>query len=216
MGRSGMSQVVVLAALLLVAGWVVRGTAITAWMDWTGTPMVTGTSSWTLTGKPVRIFTLLARPPQETQWNAPDVAAFHVLVVACADSLTDGKGSNASNGISATWNHVWSAWSGEPGRERAVQRALTTRYSGVSRTLRVGSERYSLKAGNLFLVRYDERGRMSVRQLPQTVLDPDSYHAMTTFKTLLPTDAAVQNIERWGEKPPCLRQPAIVPRGAST
>jgi hypothetical protein len=217
MGNSRMSQVVVVVAILLGAAWLVTGRAIGAWLDWSGTPTVVGTSTFTMGGMPGRLFTLLLTlPPRDAQWNTASTAAFHVLVVACADSLTDQGESKNSTALSATWNHRWNAWTGARGHERAVQHALATRYSAVSGTVRLGDQRYSLKEGNLFVVRFDERGRMSVRQLPQTFLDPSSNNAMTMFETLLPGDADVQSLLHWDAKPPCLRRPASPPSGAST
>ena len=215
MRSSRRTEILILAATLLFGAWLARYPAMYAWMRHTGalSPHGTHTESWM--GKPGTILSMIGHPAQmgATGFDR-SLGIYHVLIFFPGDSLTPLEGSSLSNDFSGTVSQAWNVWSGEPGHERAIQRALTTRYDGLRQTVKVHDRRYSLADGNLFVVRYDARGGVSVRQLRQTYRDVGSFDA---FQALLPGDPAVRDLTHYdAETKPCPRRQASPPRDAAS
>jgi hypothetical protein len=215
MRRPRMAQLFVATLIVVAIGWVFRYPAMYAWMRHTGSVAPHGTNNSGFMGKPGAVLTLVGSPPHvgDVSMSAP-IGAYHVLVLFAADSLTEGEGSTTSSNVWEDATRAWNVWSGD----RAVRREFSTHYDGFLRIARIGGRRYSLTRGNLFVVRYDARGRMSVQQLAHTFRGYDGFKAVETIQALLPADAAVRDLTRFdGPAQPCPRRQAPPPvSGAST
>jgi hypothetical protein len=221
MRDSRIRSLVPLAALLLLLGWMLRIPAAYAWMRHTGGLEPHGSSIGSFSGKPGTILSIFGHTPyiENDHTPAPQVGASHVLVLFSADSLSPAEllpGEwRVEPGIATTSQaQAWRVWSGAPGHEHAVRRVFTTHYNGFLRRVELDGRRYSLADGNLFVVRYDARGRVSVRQLRHTFRGTDWVEIVKVFQALLPSDPAVRGLMDSSTKA-CPRRGASPARGTA-
>ncbi|HKP77045.1 MAG TPA: hypothetical protein VJT67_16050 [Longimicrobiaceae bacterium] len=217
MRSSKWPAIIILALTLPFAGWYSHVSMMAAWMRHTGAVEPSGTSVMRFGGKPGRIVSIVGRRAQWGSSAGTEMAAVHTLVLVPGDSLTRAEATITSGAISAAVHEVLNVWSGARGHESATRRALDLRYDGFRQRAEVAGRRYSLKDGNLFVVRYDRRGHVSVQQLPRVVRTGNVLQATEAFQALLPNDRTVQDLTRYSTKQPCPPRPAPAPaRGAST
>ena len=88
-----------------------------------------------------------------------------------------------------------------------ASRALASEYDPVRGRARIAGRAFALSRGNLFVARYDPRGRLSIVQLPRTRISKDPFTLLRTFQALLPGDRIVQELNHFPPHP-CPRAPA--------
>ena len=212
MQRSRGVVIIAVTATLLLMGWMIRIPVMYAWMRHTGAVAPHGTHTENFMGKPGMVISIVGHTPHAGETSiSRGVGAYHVLIVFPADSLQALDWSSFSGEVSGGASQAWNVWSGE----RAVRREFATEYNGFLYTAKLGGHRYSLAHGNLFVVHYDARGRMFVRQLRHTFRDENSPDLVRVFQSLLPGDAAVRDLTRF-DAPPCPPRKTAPVRGAST
>jgi hypothetical protein len=218
MRRPKMAELSFVALIVVGIGWFYHVPAMYAWMRHTGSVAPHGLTRGSFQGKPGSMITVVGHTPRayDTTREPPFVGAYHVLVMFSADSLTtrEEDWSVTTGPVRQDINEAWDVWS----NGRAVRHDLSTHYDGFLRIARIGERQYSLKRGNLFVVRYDSQDRMSVQQLSHTYRADDTGEALTTIQRLLPGDAAVQDLTHFDlpGKPCPHRQAAPAARGATT
>jgi|GEM_PF-1915409 len=218
MRNSRIAAIVIAVAALLGTAWIYRYPAMYAWMRHSGAVAPAGLSSIEFRGKPGRIVSMIGRRPGPQMgpvFSSDEFGAYHALVVFSGDSLTRLSSTSEFGNVSGSATEAWRVWSGERGRERAAPRVFSTSYDGIRRTVRLNGRRYSLKDGNLFVVRYDARGQASVTQLRHTLSNARAMDIFHAFETLLPRDPGWCSLQHYPTKSCPCRQ-AAPPRGAST
>jgi len=218
--RNSRNGSIVLAFLLLAAlmppvGRALRSLALEAWMQHEGNLAPVGTSTEGFMGKPGAVLSIMGAPLEQVQQGSfgPALGAYHVLILFSADSvsgaaLLPGEFKTGTDNRTIAEAQAWMVWSGEPGHEHAVRRVFTTRYDGYLGNAELAGHRYSLADGNMFVVRYDARGRVSVRQLRHTYRDHDMMKPVVEkFQALLPSDPTVRDLTDYSPKPCPRRQP---------
>ena len=215
MRRSIWAGLIVFMALAYV-GWHQRGQVVQAWMRHTGAISPAGTAELGFAGKPGRTISIVGYPagrqPQMMD-SRTMLGAVHALVLVAGDSVTQGRQSVSSSSVGSVATHELNVWSGA----HAVRRTFDLQYDGFSRTASLNGHRFSLKHGNLFVVRFDSNGRPTVQQLAHTLRDGDADKVARAFQALLPNDRAVQDLTTFFTKQPCPPRTAPPPaRGAST
>lgn len=211
-----------LAALLPPVGRVARALALEAWMQHEGNLAPVGTSTEGFMGKPGAVLSIMGAPLEQVKQGSfgPALGAYHVLILFSGDSLSraelsPGEFKTGTDNRTSTEAQAWMVWSGEPGHEHAVRRVFTTRYDGYLGRAEVAGHRYSLADGNMFVVRYDARGGVSVRQLRHTYRESAmSKPAVEVFQALLPSDPAVRDLTDYSPKP-CPHRHASPARGTA-
>ncbi|HEX8246295.1 MAG TPA: hypothetical protein VF541_22520 [Longimicrobium sp.] len=118
-------------------------------------------------------------------------AAYHVLVLFPADSVTSAATLSTSGDLAFAVSDEVEVWSG--GEVTAV-RSVASSYDPVRRRVSIGGRRFALSRGNLFLVRYDRQGRQTVTQLPHVVFDPDPFEVSRIYQSLVPGDPVIRDL----------------------
>ena len=203
-----------LAIALIAGGWPYRRAAMLAWMRHTGAVEPVGDAGMQFMGKPGRLVSIVGQRTQGGSSYSSGLAAVHTLVIFPGDSLGDGQGTHSSNAVAATIHEVWSVWS--HARPTPTRGIVDVRYDAFLQKVQLGGHSYSLKNGNLFVVRYDGRGRASVQQLPRTVREADQRKAIEAFQALLPNDPAVLDVTGYVKKQPCPPRAVPAPAGAAS
>ncbi|HSU14599.1 hypothetical protein [Longimicrobium sp.] len=211
MNSSKKQAAVVLAAAWLLAAWAGQNGIRMEWMRLHDSVVPFG-SSHAGFGKLAVIVSVEGYRARNARQGAPNAAAYHVMVTfAGADSVSRRWTSSASTGnFSESSGDDWWAWSGPHGSRRS----LVTTYDAVRQRATIAGRRYSLSRGNLFVVRFDERGRASIGQIARTVSDTDPFRVLHIYQALLPSDPIVADVFNY-PRPPCPRGTASTPRGGT-
>jgi len=187
----------VLAFGLLLAAAMAQNPMRVLWMRLRGSVVPSGSGSLAFGGRPVTLLNVYGHPGGQADGTG-QVAAYHMIVLfTAADSVTGQGGSSQSSDYALTTVGEWWAWSGS----RAVRRTVLTRYDAPRQRVEIGGRRYPLSAGNLFVARIDERGRLSVRQLARTIRTPDLWLVAQTYHALLPSDPIVDGMFTYPRQP---------------
>jgi hypothetical protein len=215
-------SIVLLFVLLAAVLQPIRRVALEAWMRHEGNLAPVGTSTEGFMGKPGAVLSIMGVPLEQAEQGSfgPPQGVYHVLILFPGDSvsgaeLSPGEFETGTDNRTSAEAQAWKVWSGQPGHERAVRRVFTTRYNGYTGKAELVGHRYSLANGNMFVVRYDTRGRVSVRQLRHTYRNHDMMKPVVdVFQALLPSDPAVRNLLDYSAKP-CPRRQAAPARGTA-
>jgi hypothetical protein len=198
----------VLAIGLLLAAAMARNPAQLLLMRLRGSVVPSGSGTLDFGGKPVTLVNVYGHPGGQADGTG-QVAAYHMIVLfSAADSVSGHGRVSQIDQFARTTAGEWWAWSGP----RAVRRTLVARYDGLGHRVEIGGRRFPLSAGNLFVARFDERGRLSVRQLARTMRTTDLWLVAQTYHALLPSDPIVANMLRAPQRP-C---PKAAPRASAT
>ena len=188
MGTSRVPALLVLAATLLLAGWMGSSRE-------NGPVVPEGTSTMAYGGRPARLVSVFGHRLQPPDEPSASFGAYHVLVTFAADSVTSVSTSAGGSDLHHALSDAWKLWDGaETGQEPVV--SITAGYDPVRQRVEIGGRRFSLARGNLFVVRYDAAGNASVRQLPRTVYETDPLSVTHAFQALLPADPVVRDLFR--------------------
>jgi hypothetical protein len=191
------------AMVLLLAAWLGKDSAVSAWMRMNGSMVSNGGGTASFSGKPVAMVSVHGTPAGAA---VPATALYHVLVIFPGDSATWVTPTSDDSDVAATTHNEWKAWvrfgNGEP---VALGRSLDSHYNALLNRVTIRGHRYSLAHGNLFVVRYDWHGSAEVRQLPRQVRDRDPFSVVKLYQALLPGDRAVRDLYRY-PKQPCPRR----------
>lgn len=195
MGFSRIPALLVLAATLLLAGWMGSNKV-------NGAVVPEGTSTLSFGGKPARLVSVFGHLVQPRDEPSASFGAYHVLVVFPADSLSDVSTSSGGNDVHHVTTAAWKVWSRADRARGGAAVSFTSEYEPVPQRVRIGGRRYSLARGNLFVVRYDAAGHASVRQLPRTLYETDPLNVAQAFQALLPADPVIRDLFRHPQPTP--------------
>jgi hypothetical protein len=203
MMRNRTAPALVLAFGLLMAAAAAWNPAQLQWMRMHDSVVPTGSGTMGFV-KPVTIVSVSGHRAGDPS-GVSDVAAYHMIVTfAAADSVSQRWSSSGGSQFEHTASDDWWAWSGA----RAVRRSMVSRYDAVRQRVDILGRRFSLSDGNLFVVRYDEQGRSSIRQLARTLRTTDPMLVARTYQGLLPSDPVVAGMLYAPPKPCPQKAPA--------
>jgi hypothetical protein len=161
-----------------------------SWMRHSGAVVPTLTRSLAYSDKPARLLSV-----QGQRWLPPhtveDAAAYYALVLFPSGRLEEVGGFRRTDGFGYLDVRHWQLWNDNSagGTEMRIS------YDALWQTIQVDSQKYDLKKGNLFVIRYSETLTPTVTQLDTIIHDdrPD-YEVTKTFKSRLQNDGLVQSL----------------------
>lgn len=171
-----------------------------AWLRVSRAVVVNETTRHDFVGKPVRFLSIGGE--RWVRWSEQEehAAAYHVLLLFPSAPVTDNGWSFGGDGRRHEAAQSWRVETG--GCDVEVR--FAARYDPVWQTVEIGDLGYSLKRGNVFVVRLGKGSRPSVTQIDTTLAEMGSADALDeAVKHKLRGDEAVQGMLK---KPPPLRQ----------
>jgi len=160
-----------------------------SWVRNSGAVVPTGTHSLTFSDKPARLLSVQGQrriPPQTVE----DAAAYYALVLFPQGRLEEVDGSSSSDGFRHVDVKHWQLWNGNSFGGTDMQIA----YDAMWQTLQVDSQKYDLKKGNLFVIRYSESLTPTVTQLDTIINHSLDDEVTKAFKSRLQDDCLVQSL----------------------
>jgi hypothetical protein len=119
--------------------------------------------------------------------------AYSALVILPKVSLRENGSVSTGDGRTQTDTLKWLRENSLANDyQNTEERNLTITYDAIFQTMRIDSESYSLAAGNLFVIRFDEKWQPQVTQLNTTVSEDDEFEAREYFKRAVPNEEALQ------------------------
>lgn len=168
--------------------------AKTMWLYLSGAVIPSSHRTQRYTDKPFRVMSVTGQ--RWVTWNKlEDASAYYALVVLPLVMPDDNDFESGGNGFTHTDIERWQQRKGQFNKSLAEERELAVTYDAVWQTITVGSRRYRLANGNLFVIRYDENWRSEVTQLEATINhDAELGEVTNAFKSALSEDKAVKQL----------------------
>ncbi|HKE57812.1 MAG TPA: hypothetical protein VKB46_13960 [Pyrinomonadaceae bacterium] len=160
-----------------------------SWVRYSGAVVPTGTYALTFSDKPARLLSVQGQrhiPPHTVE----DAAAYYALVLFPQGRLEEVDGFSSSDGLRYLDVKHWQLWKGNAFDGTDLRIA----YDAVWQTVQVDSQKYDLKKGNLFVIRYSENLTPVVTQLDAIINNKADYEVTKAFKSRLQDDSLVQSL----------------------
>jgi hypothetical protein len=160
-----------------------------SWVRNSGAVVPTGSYALTFSDKPARLLSVQGQrriPPHTVE----DAAAYYALVLFPQGRLEEVDAVSSSDGFRHVDVKHWQLWNGNSVGGTDMRIA----YDAVWQTLQVNSQKYDLKKGNLFVIRYSESLKPTVTQLDAIINDKADYEVTKAFKSRLRDDSLVQSL----------------------
>jgi hypothetical protein len=161
------------------------------WLRLSGAVIPNGSRTESYTDKPIRILSA-----EGQRWltgdRLEDASVYHALVILPSVPVSNSRSSSGNDGYSQRLVEKWLM----PGNE---EKGIEINYDAMRQTITVDARTYSLRNGNLFVIRFDENWKPNVRQLSQIINErsndvEESKILIDAFKSALPEDEMIQQL----------------------
>lgn len=161
------------------------------WLRLSGAVIPNGSRTESYTDKPIRILSA-----EGQRWLAgdrlEDASAYHALVILPSVPISNLGGSSGNDGYHHRLVEKWLMRGNE-------EKTIEINYDAMWQTITVDSRTYSLRNGNLFVIRFDENWKPGVTQLRRIINErsikvEEMKILMDAFKTALPEDEMIQQL----------------------
>ncbi len=160
------------------------------WLRLPGAVIVNGSRTHSYTDKPVRILSA-----EGQRWvtlsKLEDASAYHALVILPPVAISDNGISSGGGNYNHSLVNQWLV-------REIEEKELEVIYDAMWQTITVDSQRFYLRNGNLFVIRFDESWKPEVTQFNRTISKTDEVREqeklIDAFKFAFPEDKMVQQL----------------------
>jgi hypothetical protein len=162
-----------------------------SWLRLSGAVIPTGSRTESYTDKPIRILSA-----EGQRWlmgdRLEDASAYHALVILPSVPIRNSGGSSGNDGYHHRLVEKWLMRGNE-------EKGIEINYDAMRQTITVDSRTYSLRSGNLFVIRFAENWKPEVTQLSRIINErsdkvEESKTLIDAFKSALPEDEMIQQL----------------------
>jgi hypothetical protein len=184
LGLGGLALFVMLSAMALLPP------GKNGWLRVSGAVIPNASRTHTYTDKPIRMLSVEGQ--RWATWDKMENAsAYHALVLLSSVPVSNSGYLSENDGYS---HRSVERWLMQGDEEREIEIA----YDAIWQTVTVGARTYSLRDGNLFVIRFDANREPQVTQLSTTINRGATAEGLekliNVFKSALPEDKTVQQL----------------------
>jgi hypothetical protein len=161
------------------------------WLRLSGAVIPNGSRTESYTDKPIRILSA-----EGQRWltgdRLQDASAYHALVILPSVPISNIGDSSGNDGYHHRLVEKWLMRGNE-------EKGIEIDYDAMRQTITVDSRTYSLRNGNLFVIRFGENWKPEVTQLSKIINErsikvEELKTLMDAFKSALPEDEMIQQL----------------------